>query len=104
MKKILIGLLVFVILLIVVATLFCITTDVNFGKQHHLKTSQDKNFEESNFYKEYYSKDKLTVLNLWATWCVPCVQEIPDLNAVRKNYKNNSLNFISSSFICCFVN
>jgi thiol-disulfide isomerase/thioredoxin len=25
---------------------------------------------------------KLRVLNLWATWCVPCVAEMPDLRAI----------------------
>ena len=25
---------------------------------------------------------KLLVLNVWATWCVPCVQEMPDLRAI----------------------
>lgn len=71
--------------------------DVAIGKQVNSQIHQDKNFEKSNFYKEYYSKDKLTVLNLWATWCVPCVGEIPDLNSVKDKYKNESFNFISLS-------
>ena len=25
---------------------------------------------------------KLRLLNVWATWCVPCVQEMPDLRAI----------------------
>ena len=25
---------------------------------------------------------KLLVLNVWATWCTPCVQEMPDLRAI----------------------
>lgn len=27
---------------------------------------------------------KLLVLNFWATWCPPCVQELPSLNAMAK--------------------
>ena len=98
MKKILIGSLVFIVLLLVLLTQFGIQIgNVRIGKQIDLKTHQDNNFGKSNFYKEYYSKDKLTVLNLWATWCVPCVGEIPDLNSVKDKYKNESFDFISLS-------
>ncbi len=27
---------------------------------------------------------KLRVVNIWATWCVPCVAEMPELRAVQK--------------------
>jgi thiol-disulfide isomerase/thioredoxin len=29
-------------------------------------------------------RGKVVVLNLWATWCVPCLREIPDLVALEK--------------------
>ena len=29
----------------------------------------------------------IVVLNFWATWCAPCVKEIPDLNEVAANSK-----------------
>jgi thiol-disulfide isomerase/thioredoxin len=29
-------------------------------------------------------RGKVVVLNLWATWCVPCLREIPDLLALEK--------------------
>jgi len=31
---------------------------------------------------------KVLVLNFWATWCQPCVQEIPSLNAFQKKFGN----------------
>ena len=29
---------------------------------------------------------KVVVLNLWATWCVPCVKEMPDLDALAQRF------------------
>lgn len=34
-------------------------------------------------------KGKWVLVNYWATWCPPCLQEIPDLAALHKNKKNN---------------
>ena len=33
-------------------------------------------------------EDKVIVVNLWGTWCKPCVAEIPDLNAIQKKFES----------------
>jgi thiol-disulfide isomerase/thioredoxin len=45
--------------------------------------------------------DSLTVINFWATWCRPCVKEIPHFESLRKTIKNKALRFryISLDFI-----
>lgn len=37
-----------------------------------------------------YSKqdDVLYVVNFWATWCAPCVKELPDFMAVNEQFKD----------------
>lgn len=34
-------------------------------------------------------KGKVIFLDFWATWCMPCLKEIPDYEALRKKYENN---------------
>jgi thiol-disulfide isomerase/thioredoxin len=34
-------------------------------------------------------KGKWVLVNFWATWCPPCLAEIPDLNDLHEDKKNN---------------
>ena len=36
----------------------------------------------------------LTLVNLFTTWCTPCVREIPELNQLRKNMADKNVNVI----------
>lgn len=36
-------------------------------------------------------KGKVVVVNLWATWCGPCVTEMPTLAALQKRYEGSDL-------------
>jgi len=36
-------------------------------------------------------RDKLVVLNFWATWCQPCLLEMPSLEALWQRYRDRGL-------------
>ena len=42
----------------------------------------------------------VVLVNVWATWCVPCVEEFPDIMAVYQQYKSRGLRvvFVSVDF------
>ncbi|HXB94267.1 MAG TPA: redoxin family protein [Puia sp.] len=41
--------------------------------------------------------DKLRLINVWATWCGPCVTEFPDLVDINRMYRGREFEFISIS-------
>ena len=34
---------------------------------------------------------KVVLLNFWATWCLPCIQEMPDMEKLWREYKDAGL-------------
>jgi cytochrome c biogenesis protein CcmG, thiol:disulfide interchange protein DsbE len=40
---------------------------------------------------------KVLVLNFWASWCQPCVQEIPSLNAFQKRFAKDGVVVVAVS-------
>jgi cytochrome c biogenesis protein CcmG, thiol:disulfide interchange protein DsbE len=40
---------------------------------------------------------KVLVLNFWATWCAPCVEEIPSLNEMQKRFAKSGLVVVAVS-------
>lgn len=43
------------------------------------------------------SSDKLRLINVWATWCAPCVAEFPDLVLLQRMYGARNFEFVSIS-------
>ncbi len=48
------------------------------GRQHSIKEWQGK----------------VLVINFWATWCPPCLKEMPEFEAMQKEYSQKGLQFI----------
>jgi len=43
------------------------------------------------------SSDKLRLINIWATWCGPCITEFPDLVIIDRMYRGRPFEFITIS-------
>ncbi|MDO6597909.1 redoxin domain-containing protein [Oceanihabitans sp. 2_MG-2023] len=35
--------------------------------------------------------DKVYVINFWATWCAPCIKELPHFEEINKTYKDKNV-------------
>lgn len=45
-------------------------------------------------FKEITSKNKITYVDFWASWCAPCRAEMPDSKKLREEYASKGVNFV----------
>ena len=64
-------------------------------------TLEDANGHPISLYKHGQPdelKGKITVVNFWATWCPPCVEEIPSLNRLKEIMQGKPFRLISINY------
>ena len=47
--------------------------------------------------KHFDRHAKVRVLNVWATWCAPCVAEMPALQAIHDEYRGRGVSLVAVS-------
>ena len=52
-----------------------------------------KNIKNENINLNKF-ENSLVIINFWATWCAPCIEEMPSLNRLKKNPIFNNLQII----------
>ena len=45
-------------------------------------------------YKTNEWRQKLLIINFWAPWCPPCVEEMPTLKKIQSTYKSKNVLFV----------
>jgi thiol-disulfide isomerase/thioredoxin len=43
------------------------------------------------------TSDTIYIVNFWATWCLPCIKEIPEFNKIKTTYKNKPVKVIMAN-------
>lgn len=49
-------------------------------------TFSSLDFKGNKVSEEVFSRNKITMLNVWGTFCPPCIREMPDLAALNREY------------------
>ncbi len=75
------------------ATAAATETTEDEGLSFSLTTLTDETIDDS-----IISENKLTMVNFWATWCGPCVSEIPDLQLISEEYADKDFALIGVLF------
>lgn len=70
-----------------------ISCQQNTGSQYNIDLIDSKVFNEILEDNE----GKVIVVNVWATWCVPCVEEMPDLVKLSDSYESGNVKVIGIS-------
>lgn len=40
-------------------------------------------------------RGRVVLVNFWATWCKPCIKELPDLDRLYRKYRNNGMTLVA---------
>lgn len=57
------------------------------------------NAEELETIIKSYQGEKAVLVNVWATWCAPCIEEFPEIVKIQRKYENRlQVVFISADF------
>ncbi len=55
---------------------------------------QEVYLQEGELDADLFAESELTMVNIWATWCSPCVGELPHLGALAEKYSGQGVQIV----------
>ncbi|ANW96584.1 thioredoxin [Wenyingzhuangia fucanilytica] len=85
-------------IIVLFMSFFVLISCQNSKKKEEKKVKKTENVEklevyDFNGFKKFLEQkdDKVYVVNFWATWCAPCVKELPYFEKIGENYKDKNV-------------
>lgn len=86
--------------------LFCISLILTSGHLHAIENADKDRFEkifksyemesvEKNKFKLSSLSSEVIIVNFWASWCIPCIHELPSLIAASNKFSKNQLTVVA---------
>lgn len=72
--------------------------DQGIAKGKNIPDFEVKNMDGTKILSNKKLLGKTYLIDFWATWCAPCVEEMPNLHAVYETYKDKNFTIISFSY------
>lgn len=55
---------------------------------------ENETLDEKEFSSDEFKDFDLTIVNIWGTWCSPCVAELPELQKIYEEYEGMGVNVV----------
>lgn len=75
------------------AAFFTLCSALVFSQENYVKFST-KDIENNSVTNSIFKNSKVTMVNVWGTFCPPCIAEMPDLGKLSKTYSKNDFQII----------
>lgn len=80
------------IVVLIYANFFVSTPEASNSNNEIGEKCEDRSlniYGKSDYFSLEANKDKIIIINFWATYCGPCVTEIPYFNEIKNNYDDD---------------